>query len=138
MLLPLLFLALPSTHTISGIEQNAASGSALMQSCQAELRLATSAAVADAVPRDLIGASYCIGYVNGFVGNVPEHQVSICTREQPMIDLVRVYVDFMQRNPRYLELDKRLGLRSALEEAFPCVAADASPSARARMRRDRL
>lgn len=63
---------------------------------------------------------------------------SICTREHTMADLVRAYVDYMQRNPEMLEADKRVGVRLALENAFPCPAVDLSTGRRLTSHRDRL
>lgn len=74
----------------------------------------------DAPPLDLINGAYCIGYLNGFVAALPAANPAICTKQAPMGDLVKSYVDYMQRNPPMQDEDKRLGLRLALEAAYPC------------------
>ena len=75
-----------------------------------------------APPIDLINGAYCIGYLNGFTAGLPVVPVSICTHDQDMGAIVRAYVSFMERNPPLLEEDKRVGLRLALEDAYPCPA----------------
>lgn len=69
---------------------------------------------------DLVNGAYCVGYVNGFISNLAPGPASICIENRPLADLVTAYVSFMDRNPKWLEEDKRVGLRLALEGAFPC------------------
>lgn len=71
---------------------------------------------------DLINGAYCLGYLNGFIANLPSTPASICTHADTVGALVRTYVDYMERNPPLLEADKRVGLRMALEDAYPCPA----------------
>ena len=77
----------------------------------------------DAPQIDLINGAYCIGYLNGFTASLPSTPPSICTHDESMGAMVRVYVSYMERNPALLEEDKRFGLRMALEDAYPCSAA---------------
>ena len=135
--LPLLLLAalLPAVPDVS---VTTTKGASLLQGCQAELRLTASDALASPAEGDLVSGSYCIGYVNGFIANLPDDRASICTREQPMMALVQVYVRFMEQNPKLLGEDKRVGLRLALEDAFPCPSTAALSPRRMGLHRSRL
>ncbi len=68
---------------------------------------------------DLLNGSYCVGYLNGFVANLPR-QTEICTNSAPMSALVRAYVGYLDKNPDLLGEDRRLGLGMALRDSFPC------------------
>ena len=76
----------------------------------------------DAPQIDLINGAYCLGYLNGFIASLPSTPSSICTHEESIAAMVRAYVTYMERNPPLLEEDKRVGLRIALEVAYPCPA----------------
>jgi hypothetical protein len=91
-----------------------------MRGCQAEMRLMALPTLEDAPPLDLINGAYCIGYLNGFVAALPSANASICPKGASMGELVRSYVEYMQRNALMQDEDKRLGLRLALEAAYPC------------------
>ncbi len=75
-----------------------------------------------AAPIDLINGAYCIGYLNGFTAALPSASTLICTRQESMAAMVRAYVTYMEQNPALLDEDKRVGLRLALQIAFPCGA----------------
>ena len=98
-------------------------GVSLFRGCQAEMRLMALGALEEAPPIDLINGAYCIGYLNGFTAGLPPESLSVCTRADSMGGMVRAYVSYMERNPALLEEDKRVGLRRALEAAYPCPAA---------------
>ncbi len=132
----LMFLALPGTSADVG--QDTAKGASLLRGCQAELRLMEGAALSSPDQGDLLSGSYCIGYVNGFVANFELGGGRICPDGQPMGELVRAYVNYMKDHPKLLEDDKRVGLRLALQGAFPCPVSGDSPGAGVRNRRDRL
>lgn len=124
----LLFLlsAVPGTADATS---DAAKGAALLHGCQAEIRLMDAgAALAQAEAADLINGSYCIGYLNGFLTGIHPGAGGVCLGNGNMSDLVRAYVRFMERNPQFAEEDKRIGLRLALQDAFPCPVDDKSAS----------
>ena len=79
-------------------------------------------ALEEAPALDLINGAYCIGYLNGFTAGLPSASSPICTQADSMGNLVRAYVRYMDRNAQLLEEDKRVGLRLALEDAYPCSA----------------
>ncbi len=114
-------LLLFATHTRLSSEAvpEAAKGATLLGGCQAEVRLMQRDTLQQAASPDLINGSYCVGYVSGFLAGLTPAS-SVCTHEQPMAAVVWAYVDYMEHNPQLLEEDKRVGLRLALEKAFPC------------------
>lgn len=79
--------------------------------------------LADASEADLINGAYCIGYLNGFAANLTSGRTTNCAPEGSMGQMVRFYVRYMEKNPSLLDMDKRVGLRKALEESFACEAA---------------
>lgn len=124
-------LLLLSAATVSpDAPSMAAKGAALLHGCQAELRVIEAGPALDKTsPADLINGAYCIGYLNGFLTGIKPGPNSICVREDNMGDLVRAYVHYMSRNPQLEEEDKRVGLRLALQDTFPCpLGASTSPS----------
>jgi hypothetical protein len=120
MLLPVLVLATLSATTGDTASQDTSKGASLMRGCQAEMRLMQLASLEEAPQLDLINGAYCIGYLNGFLAALPIDGNSICTHNDSMGAMTRAYVAYMDRNPRLLEEDKRVGLRLALESAYPC------------------
>ncbi len=76
----------------------------------------------EAPPLDLINGAYCIGYLNGFTAGLPPQPEAICTRDESMSNMIRAYVSYMEGNPALLQEDKRVGLRMALQAAYPCPA----------------
>lgn len=97
-----------------------AKGAALYRGCQAELRLMEPGALSQASQGDLVNGTYCVGYLTGFLANLPTSSSSICPGDRPMGMVVRAYVEYLDKNQQLLEQDKRLGLLLALEAAFPC------------------
>lgn len=104
----------------------AARGATLLRGCQAEVRLMQLDELKQASSPDLVNGSYCVGYLNGFLAGLAPAS-SVCTHEQPMAAVVQAYVDYMERNPQLLDEDKRVGLRLALQSAFPCMTSRPGP-----------
>lgn len=120
MLVPLILLAsavTPSPAADAVVELS--KGSALYRVCRAEVRLMDLPSMTNASQSDLLNGSYCVGYLNGFVANLPR-QTEICTNSAPMSALVRAYVGYLDKNPDLLGEDRRLGLGMALRDSFPC------------------
>lgn len=126
-MLPFLLMLLTSHHGAPGdLVPEAARGATLLRGCQAEVRLMQLDAIRQANSPDLVNGSYCIGYLNGFLAGLAPAS-SICTHEQPMAAVVHAYVDYMEHNPQLLDEDKRVGLRLALQSAFPCATSRPAP-----------
>ena len=138
MLVPLLALGLAVPGKAPDTTQDITKGASLLRVCKAELRLMQPDGLQTADPGDLVNGAYCVGYVNGFISNLIPARGSICADKHPLAELVEAYVRFMEQSPRSLEQDKRIGLRLALEQAFPCPVLTDAPESRRPLRRDRL
>ena len=97
-------------------------GASLYHLCQAEVKLMSLPSLTAASETDVINGSYCMGYLNGFTGSLRRSDAAICTHDESMGTLVRVYVTFMEKNPQLMDQDRTLGLRMALRDAYPCPA----------------
>ena len=95
-------------------------GSSLYRDCQAEVRLMELPSLTKAAQPDLIDGSYCVGFVNGFTGNLGSATDAICINGASTGSVVRAYVAFMEKNPKLLQEDRRVGLRLALKQAYAC------------------
>ena len=133
MLAPLLLLAALFAQPSATFQPPAADpvaelskGSALYRVCQAEVRLMDLPSLDKASQSDLLNGSYCVGYMNGFVANLTT-QAEICPQSAPMSELVRAYVDFIEKHTELLTEDRRLGVSLALRIAFPCPGKAAPP-----------
>ncbi len=122
MLAPLLLLTLATQGRSGDASLELFKGSALFHSCQAEVRLMDLRSLSAATQPDLIDGSYCVGFINGFTGNLSAGKNSICTKGASMGTVVRAYVGYMEKNPDLMDKDRRVGLRLALQEAYPCPA----------------
>lgn len=123
MLGSLLLLPFLTLHTDLAPAYDTTRGASLLRGCQAEMRLMALDSLTEASQSDLINGAYCVGYLNGFTASLPPAPASVCPHDDSMGQMVHVYVSYMERNPRMLDEDKRVGLRRALEEAFPCSTA---------------
>ena len=132
MLSPLLLLVLAATNGNSDAGRDLLKGSALLRTCQAEARLMDLPSLTRATRPDLIDGAYCVGFLNGFTGTLNSAKDSICTNGASMGAVVRSYIEFMEKNPKLLDEDRRVGVRMALQDAFPCPVSQpsrlASPS----------
>ena len=120
--LSVLLLAALATNIGDTAGPDTTKGASLVRGCQAEVRLMQFTSLEDAPQLDLINGAYCIGYLNGFLAGLPTTPGSICTHGDSMGAMTRAYVSYMEHNPQLLDQDKRVGLRLALEQAYPCPA----------------
>ena len=120
MLAPLLVLASVVAGRPPDTSASLSQGASLYHLCQAEVKLMGLPSLATATETDIIDGSYCMGYLNGFTGSLHPADAAICTHDESMGALVRVYVSFMDKNPELLTQDRTLGLRLALRDAYPC------------------
>ena len=102
-------------------------GAALYRTCQAEMRLMELPSLSAARQPDLIDGSYCVGFLNGFTGNLNAARNEVCPGSASMGEVVRTYVAYMDRNPKLMTEDRRVGLRLALQEAYPCPVSPEQP-----------
>ena len=118
-----LLLATVVTGKAEDATRDVVKGAALYKSCQAEVRLIDLPDISQATQPDLIDGSFCVGFVNGFTGNLSGAKIGICTNGASMGVVVKAYVAFMDKNPKLMDEDRRVGLGMALQSAYPCPAA---------------
>ena len=74
-------------------------------------------------PGELAGATACAAYVRGFADLAREVlDDRICLKDASYMTMIRVYVSYMQKNPKEMDLLPVLGVWAALQEAYPCTA----------------
>ena len=117
-----LLLATVVTSKVDDPTREIVKGSALYKSCQAEVRLMELPDISQATQPDLINGSFCVGFVNGFTGNLSGAKIGVCTNGSSMGAVVKAYIAFMDKNPRLMNEDRRVGLGMALQNAYPCPA----------------
>ena len=99
-----------------GIEDDS-KGSWLHHSCQASIR--AEDAGSNANPTDIEDANHCIDYLAGFIdGSSPT--TLFCPGNATVGTLIRIYVNFMQRHPKYRDEQRGIGLIAALHANYPC------------------
>ncbi len=102
-------------------------GSYLYKSCHAAVRLMNSSTSVEA--GDSIEESdFCLGYFTAFVDmNELQGHSSICLDNASEGTMIRVYVAYMDRNPKLMDELMILGVVSALHDGYPCHKATVSP-----------
>jgi hypothetical protein len=75
----------------------------------------------DGPAEDVEHALMCINYIQGFVyaGTVSN---LFCAQHASNNTIARVYVAYMQRNPKLLDDAKGKGFHAAMVESYPCPA----------------
>lgn len=93
-------------------------GSTLYRDCKAAI------AIIDATAKESSDASFsagrCIGFFNGFT-SVKSTDARICTSDASTGTMIRVYIFFMDRNPKLMDSPEGAGALLALREAYPCL-----------------
>jgi len=93
-------------------------GSELVYQCRAYVRSAPS-----------LAGSQCLGYVDGFLdgrtsspraGNRLDTAKTFCLTDASLDTLIKVYLAFMEKNPKYLDYEKWKTLTMALHNSYPC------------------
>ena len=115
-----LLLATAVTGKAEDATREIVKGAALYKSCQAEVRLMELPDLSQGTEPDLIDGSFCVGFVNGFTGNLSGAKVGVCTKGASMGLVVKAYVAYMEENPKLMDEDRRIGLGMALRGAYPC------------------
>jgi len=90
------------------------SGSGLYAACKAWVAFIDKTAQ----ERNPSEEMFCIGYVSGFSDSATgEH---FCASDATMGTIVRVYLAYMDKNPKMFDLPRGIGLELALRESYPC------------------
>jgi hypothetical protein len=116
MLIPLVALAMMQSRPVEiPISQR---GTWLFQACQGAVRWLDAPMSNKPNGEDAENFDNCTAYIGGFLESPDPH---VCTSsESTMGTYLRVYVAYMQKNPKLLDTRRSLGLESALSEAYPC------------------
>lgn len=99
-------------------------GSDLVDQCNAYIRFTTSGS------GDVFKAGQCLGYIDGFgdgIDSIAPLPPSVnwrgrgwCYTNASNDTLIKVYLAFMEKNPKYLDYKRSTTLRMALHDAYPC------------------
>lgn len=119
-------LAVAATASAQEPPYQQGSGSELVYQCTAYVKMNSGEvqSVDDVGP-----GSQCFGYVDGFMDGVHSASPMIsdnwratgfCLAGSTMDTMIKVYLAFMEKNPKYLDQDKGASLRAALHDAYPC------------------
>jgi len=63
-------------------------------------------------------AGTCIGYISGYSDAANDEH--FCASTATMGTIVRVYLAYMDKNPKMFDLPRGYGLELALRDAYPC------------------
>ncbi len=70
---------------------------------------------------EVFSAGRCIGYVKGVAEGVKALK-GACPVDATTITMIRVYLFFMESNPKLFDEAEPIGLSYALHDAYPCPA----------------
>jgi hypothetical protein len=119
-ILPLFLLMLVGKSTSSqapvGIEDDS-KGTWLYHYCQVSVR--AEDAGKNAEPTDIEDANQCIDYIAGFM-DASYNTTLFCTGNATTGTLIRIYVNYMQKHPKYRDEQRGIGLLAALHANYPC------------------
>lgn len=91
------------------------SGASLFAACQGAVRSLNGSYS----PDDVLPGQYCMGYIEGLMQGI-EGRKAFCPTSFRPSTLTRVYVSFMQKNPKYFDQPKAYGLIASLAATYPC------------------
>ena len=94
-------------------------GSTLYAACLADVRIMEKTST---IESDIAAANECADYMLGFSDALALTTAPICTDEPSLGTLVRIYVDYMQKHPKMMDSERRLGVYAAMLQAYPCPA----------------
>jgi Rap1a immunity proteins len=95
-------------------------GSFLYHACQAEIRVIDSPTGGESV--DKAQQPFCYAYIQGFVDGTNAEGKSFCLQSATAETVTRVYIAYMEKNPKLFDLYKAEGVFRALSDAYPCNA----------------
>jgi hypothetical protein len=94
-------------------------GSNLYKNCQAVIRIQDAGDAA--ATSDYKWAMACIAYIDGFVdGLAIAGSKAVCSDGASLQTMARVYINWMERHPKYMDSEKVTGLAEAVLDAYPC------------------
>jgi hypothetical protein len=120
-LLAVLIPVIASPKTASSQEQASVRASDLVNDCNAYVHKGSD---------HLGNGEHCLGYVEGFMDGMGNEMLRLhdkntheapCYKEVSIDTLIKVYLAFMEKNPKYLDYDEGKTLRMAVDDAYPCT-----------------
>lgn len=102
-------------------------GSDLYQSCKTGIALMDSPSGATATTDELLAGTKCQQYISGFLEGNMYGGSTICADTATLGTLMRVYVAYMDANPKVMDEPKSVGVYLALAIAYPCPVKAATP-----------
>lgn len=105
-------------------------GSDLFHACQATIRQIDSPSSTSSDPADSAAGAYCLRYFESF-GDMNtsdrlhtsslhvDHASSICLSSSTLGTNIRVYLAYMEKNPRFMDFPTIVGVIFALRETYP-------------------
>jgi hypothetical protein len=70
---------------------------------------------------DQLSSAKCQGYLEAFVDLRGSELTDFCPPDEASLGTVlRIYLNFMVKNPTYMDRPRREGVRAALKESYPC------------------
>ncbi len=113
----MLFLAMITRS--SAMPADLSKGAHLYGSCQAAVRLNDDPNSAQA-KAELASSTYCFGYVGGYIDGLNVLKEEVCVRGASLETIARVYVIYMQQNPKLMDEGRALGLLLSLKASYGC------------------
>lgn len=93
-------------------------GSHLYGACQAAVRMSDDPNSQQA-RTEMPSSTYCFGYLAGYVDGLNVLMEKACVLGAFVSTVARVYISFMQRNPKLMDEAKHLGVGMALRRPIP-------------------
>jgi hypothetical protein len=118
MFVPILILALAVPFQ-SSAKSDTSQGTYLFHACQAAIQEMDHP---QSDSPNLAGAMFCMSYFEGFIDGKSAAGHGPCLGDASSEAIVRAYVAYMEKHPKVMEMDKRVGVVLALGSAYPCPA----------------
>jgi Rap1a immunity proteins len=109
-----LYLALGLQSSVDPVE----SGSRMYHNCQANIRVMDGEHVTDS---EIDNALICSSYIRGFIDGFGSASSALCLVGATSGTMSRVYVSYMQKNPKLMDSQARIGVLAALKDAYNCI-----------------
>ncbi len=115
MIAPLLVLSMLPQAAVNVPENSR--GQHLFRACQAVIRTIDDP---NAPMSDFAAGSLCVGYIDGFTDGLEMAGRGLCLSGANLGTMARVYVAFMEKNPKLLDVEQSAGLAKSLMDSYPC------------------
>lgn len=96
--------------------QSAQDGNELLNDCSAAISIAEKRNITE----NRIGAGYCLGLIQGVFALINDDKRVCAPKQLATIQIARVIVKYLKKNPKYLHYDYSLLAMIAIQETWPC------------------